>query len=44
MELVDVDVVDEGEVVGGVPVQAVAEHVERDGVDQLVDRGDDLEN
>ncbi len=44
MELVDVDVVDEGEVVGGVPVQAVAEHVEGDRVDQLVDGGDDLEN
>ena len=44
VELPQVDVVDEGDVVAGVPVQAVAVHVEGHRVDQIVDRGDDLRN
>ena len=43
VELPQVDVVDEGHVVTGVPVQAVAVHVEGHGVDQVVDRSHDLE-
>ena len=37
VELPECDVVREGEVVGGVPVEAVGEHVERHRVDHLVD-------
>jgi hypothetical protein len=35
-------VVDEGDVVGGVPVEAVADGIERDRLQQLVDGGHDL--
>ena len=42
MELPVLDVGDEGEVVAGVPVQAVDKQVERNRLDQLVDGGDDL--
>ena len=43
MQFPVVHVVDEGEVIAGMPVQAVAVHVEGDSVHQLVDGGDDLE-
>ena len=43
MELPEGDVVIEGEVIGGVPVQAVGQHVEGHGVDHLVDGGNHLE-
>ena len=42
VELPQVDVVNEGHVVAGVPVKAVAVHVKGHCVDQVVDRGDDL--
>ena len=42
MELPQLDVVYEGDVVGGVPVQAVAVHVEWHRVDQVVDGGHHL--
>ena len=42
VQLSDCDVVCEGEVVRGVPVEAVGEHVERHRVDHLVDRRNHL--
>ena len=42
MKLVEMDVVHEGEVVRGMPVQAVADQVEGDGLDQTVDGGNNL--
>ena len=43
MELPEGNVVVEGEVIGGVPVQAVGQHVEGHSVDHLVDGGNHLE-
>ena len=42
--LPQVGVVGEGDVVGGVPVQAVAVHVEGHRVQHVVDRGDHLQS
>ena len=42
VELSQLEVVYEGDVVGGMPVQAVAVHVERHRVDQVVDGGHHL--
>ena len=43
-KLPHVDIVNEGDVVGGVPVQAVAVHGEGDGVQEGVDGGHHLQN